>query len=119
MWHFPFEFVLIGYYCLFIYFQVNKHSCFTTFEEGRQAHLLYKGRELVAMIFIIIFFSVAYFSHGRSAQIQKRISQKLMGTPKIRNRPFSDPVGHFGAHWRPFWMLKKLSNQKTYLAKVN
>ena len=40
--------------------------------------------------------------------------------------PFPDPVGHFGAPWRPFWISRPLigrnpecSDQKTYLAKVD
>ena len=50
------------------------------------------------------FSSVTTFSHKRSARIKKLI---LMGTPKnLWVDLFSDPVGHFGAPWKPFWIFE-------------
>ena len=58
-------------------------------------------------LFFPRFFSIATFSHRRSAWIKKLIYQKLTGTPKnLKVDTFPDPVGHFGAHWRPFWILQ-------------
>ena len=52
-------------------------------------------------------FPVATFSHRRSAQIKKLILSKLTGAPKnLGLDPFPDPVGHFGAPWRQFWILQ-------------
>ena len=61
-------------------------------------------------IFTVIFlspFSVATFSNRRSARIKKLIQRKLTTAPKnLGLDPFSDPVGHFGAPWWPFWVLQ-------------
>ena len=58
-------------------------------------------------IFSIFFFSVATFSHRRSAQIKKLIQWKLLRTQKkLGVDTFTDPVRHFGAPWRPFWILQ-------------
>ena len=58
-------------------------------------------------VFFQFHFSVATFSHRRSARIKKLILRKLL---KMANNlgldPFPDPVGHFGAPWRPFWILQ-------------
>ena len=55
----------------------------------------------------LFFFSVATFSHRRSARIKNLIAQKLTAAPKnLGVNPFPDPVGHFAAPWRPFWILK-------------
>ena len=55
------------------------------------------------------FFSVVYFSHRRSAWIKKLIQRKLTGAPQnLGVDPFPDPVGHFGAPWRPFWIFEVL-----------
>ena len=52
-------------------------------------------------------FSVATFSHRRSAQIKKLILQKLMGAPRnLGVHHFPDPVGYFGAPWRLFWIFE-------------
>ena len=57
-----------------------------------------------------IFFSVssvATFSHRRSARIKKLIQRKLLRTlQNLEIDTFPDPVGHFGAPWRPFWILQ-------------
>ena len=54
-----------------------------------------------------VFFSVATFSHRRSARIKKLIQRKLTGTPKnLGVDTFPDPLRHFGAPWRPFWILQ-------------
>ena len=54
-------------------------------------------------------FSVATFSHRRSARIKKLISRKLTGAPKILGVDhFQDPVGHFEAPWWPFWIFEVL-----------
>ena len=78
------------------------------------------GNDVVATIFIRIFFlffsffppcfshfsSVTTFSH-RSARIKKLILPKLLRTPKnLGVDSFPDPVRHFGAPWRPFWILQ-------------
>ena len=53
------------------------------------------------------FFSVVYFYHRRSARIKKLIQRKLTGTPKnLGVDTFPDPLCHFGAPWRPFWILQ-------------
>ena len=62
----------------------------------------------------LFFFLVLYSSHRRSAHIKKLIERKLSGAPK---NLVVDPVGHFGAPWRPFQI--KIKNQKAYLAKVD
>ena len=65
------------------------------------------GRWLATTLVAAIFFSVATFSHRRSAWIKKLIQQKLLRTPKnLGVDTFPDPVSHFGAHWRPFWILQ-------------
>ena len=46
--------------------------------------------------------SVTTFPHRRSARIKKLISGKLLRMPTT----FEDSVGHFGAPWRPFWILQ-------------
>ena len=57
----------------------------------------------------VFFFSVVYFSHRRSAWIEKLIQRKLKGAPQnLGVDPFPDPVGHFGAPWRPFWIFEVL-----------
>ena len=60
------------------------------------------------VFFLPLFFSsVATFSHRRSARIKKLILRKLLRTPKnLGVDTFPDPVGHFGAPWRPFWILQ-------------
>ena len=76
---------------------------------------------LVATIFIIIFFffsrffprffffSVVTFSRRRSARIKKLIQRKwLEMANNLGLDPFPDPVGHFGAPWRPFWIFEVL-----------
>ena len=46
----------------------------------------------------------------RSAWIKKLIQLKLLRIPKNQGvDTFPDPVGHFGAPWRPFWMLQAVS----------
>ena len=53
------------------------------------------------------FFSVVTFSHRRSARIKKLILQKLLKTAKnLGVDTIQDPIGHFGAPWRPLWILK-------------
>ena len=71
------------------------------------------GNDVVATIsircffFSRFFFSVATFSHRRSARIKKLIQRKLTGTPKnLGVDTFPDPLCHFGAPWRPFWILQ-------------
>ena len=55
------------------------------------------------------FFSVATFSYRRSARIQKLIWQKwLEMANNLGLDPFPEPVGHFGAPWRPFWIFEVL-----------
>ena len=58
-------------------------------------------------LFLFFFFlSVVYFSHRRSARIKKLMVRNLTGAPKKHGlHPFLDPVGHFGAPWRPFWIF--------------
>ena len=57
--------------------------------------------------YFLFLFSVVYFSHRRSALIKKLILRKLLRLPKnLGVDTFPDPVGHFGAHWRPFWVLQ-------------
>ena len=57
----------------------------------------------------IFFLSFFYFSHRRSARIKKLIWRKLTGAPQnLGVDPFPDPVGHFGAPWRPFWIFEVL-----------
>ena len=71
-------------------------------------------RRLWTTIFIIIFhhffhffFSVATFSHRRSARIKKLIQRKwLQMANNLGWDPFPDAVGHFGAPSRPFWILQ-------------
>ena len=52
----------------------------------------------------------SWSAFGRSmAVIKKLILRKLMGAPKdLGVDPFPDPVGHFGAPWRPFWIFEVL-----------
>ena len=58
-------------------------------------------------IFFSHFISVATFSHRRNARIKKLILRKLTGTPKnLGVDTFPDPLCHFGAPWRPFWILQ-------------
>ena len=79
------------------------------------------GNDVVATIFIrlfsfffffpvffpFFFSSVATFSHRRSARIKKLILRKLLRMPiNLGVDTFPDPVGHFGAHWQPFWILQ-------------
>ena len=46
----------------------------------------------------------------RSAQIRKLVQQKLTRVPKnLGVDPLPDPVGHFGAPLRPFWIFKVLT----------
>ena len=53
------------------------------------------------------FFSVATFSHRRSARIKKLIQRKLLRMPKnLGVDTFPDPVAHFGAPWQPYWILQ-------------
>ena len=53
------------------------------------------------------FSSVATFSHRRSAWIKKLFSESCLEHPKTLGKtPFQDPIGHFGAPWRPFWILQ-------------
>ena len=57
----------------------------------------------------LFFFSVATFSLRRSARIKKLILRKLLRMPKnLGVDTFPDPVGLFGAPWRPFWILEVL-----------
>ena len=43
----------------------------------------------------------------RSARIKKLILRKLLRMPKnLGVDTFPDPVRHFGAPWRPFWILQ-------------
>ena len=57
--------------------------------------------------FSCFFSSVATPSHRRSARIKKLIQQKLLRTPKnLGVHTFPDPLCHFGAPWRPFWILQ-------------
>ena len=58
------------------------------------------GRWLATTLVAAIFFSVATFSHRRSARIKKVILQKPRGDT------FPGPVGHFGAPYRLFWILQ-------------
>ena len=54
-------------------------------------------------------FSVATFSHRRSARIKKLIWRKWFETVNnLGLDPFPDPVGHFGAPWRPFCISRPL-----------
>ena len=57
-----------------------------------------------SLLFFPVFFFfpyVATFSQRRSAQIKKLLLRK----PKnLGVDTFPDPVGHFGAPWRPFWI---------------
>ena len=47
--------------------------------------------------FFHIFLSVVYFSHRRSAWIQKVVEQSVILEPKnLRSYTFLDPIGHFG-----------------------
>ena len=48
-------------------------------------------RHYFLYFFFLFFFPVVHFSHRRSAR----------GVD-----PFPDPVGHFEAPWRPFWILQ-------------
>ena len=64
-------------------------------------------------------FSVATFSHRQSARIKKLIQQKLTGAPNnLGLDPFPDPVGHFGAPWRPFWISRPLIGRNTRSAQI-
>ena len=46
-------------------------------------------------------------NHRRSAWRKKLILRKLPRMPKnLRVDTFPDPVGHFGAPWRPYWILQ-------------
>ena len=59
---------------------------------------------------IPFFFSVATFSHRRSAWIKKLIQPKWLEMAKnLGFDPFPDPVGHFWATWRPFWIQQAVS----------
>ena len=52
-------------------------------------------------------YSFPPLSHRRSARIKKLVVQKLTRAPKKHwVHHFLDPVGHFGAPWRPFWILQ-------------
>ena len=54
-----------------------------------------------------LFFFIGTFSHRRSARMKKLILQKwLKMANNLGSDPFPDPVGHFGAPWRPFWILQ-------------
>ena len=62
------------------------------------------GNDVVATIFIILFFppfffsSFATFSQRRSARIKKLVLKKLIRAPNnLGLDPFPDPIGHFGA----------------------
>ena len=74
------------------------------------------GNDVVATISAIIFFfffsfffSVATFSHRRNARIKKLIQRKwLEMANNLGLDPFPDPIGHFGAPWRPFWIFQDL-----------
>ena len=48
-----------------------------------------------------------FVSHRRSAWIKKLILRKwLQMANNLGLDPFPDHVGHFGAPWRPFWILQ-------------
>ena len=48
-------------------------------------------------------------SHRRNARIKKLILQKLTGAPKnLGIDHYTDPGGHFGSPWRPFWIFEVL-----------
>ena len=73
---------------------------------GRRQAVDWQRRQWTAIFTIIFhsifhFFSVATFSHGRSAHMKKLIYQKLIGAPNnLGFNPFPDPVGHFGTPCR-------------------
>ena len=96
--HFGFVFIFTG----FLVFSISGRRCRRSTLGGRLATML------VATIYIIFFphdhdFSVAPFSHRRSARIKKLIYRKLFVVPnKMGLDPFPDPVGYFGAPWWPF-----------------
>ena len=96
--HFGFVFIFTG----FLVFGMSGQRCRRSTLGGRLATML------VATIYIIFFphdhdFSVAPFSHRRSARIKKLIYRKLFVAPnKMGLDPFPDPVGYFGAPWWPF-----------------
>ena len=57
---------------------------------------------------IPFFFSVTTFSHTRSALINKLILWKLTGAHKnLGVDTFPDPVGHFGAPMRQYWIWRR------------
>ena len=67
------------------------------------------ARLVFTIIFFPPFFSVATFSHRRGARIKKLILQKWLEMPNnLGLIPFPDPVSHFLAPWRPFWILQAI-----------
>ena len=54
-------------------------------------------------------FSAVTFSHRSSALLKQFIYWKLTWAPKNLGAHFPDPVVHFGAPWRPFWILQAVS----------
>ena len=64
---------------------------------------------LLFSLFFYFLFSVTTFSHRRSVWIKKLFLRKLTRVPKnLGVHAVSDPVGHFGAPWRPFWIFEVL-----------
>ena len=58
---------------------------------------------------LIVFWHERAAFHRRSARIKKLILRKLLRMPKnLGVVTFPEPVGHFGTHWRPFWILQAL-----------
>ena len=92
--HFGFVFIFTG----FLVFGMSGRRC--------------RRSMLVATISIIFSphdhdFSVAPFSHRRSARIKKLIYRKLfVASKKMGLDPFPDLVGYFGAPWWPFLVLQ-------------
>ena len=64
-----------------------------------------------------LFPSVATFSHKRSGQIKKPFLRKLMGVSKnLGVDTFPDPVSHFWAPWRPFWILQVVQRCRRWVS---
>merc|ERR1711954_400716 len=82
-------------------------TCLLTKHTLRWAYSRYFPPACCLLRFAAFFFSVATFSHRRSARIKKLILRKLTGSPKnLGVDTFPDPLRHFGAPWRPFWILQ-------------
>ena len=84
----------------------SKHSMYNKINND-----IYKSSAIFTILFffffLFFFFSVATFSHRSSVRIKNTYLAKLIGAPKnLRADTFSDPVGRFGAPYRPFWILQ-------------